>query len=335
MNIGKIPERVLKRSVFKQLPIRNGEITGGAGVGADCAVFAHEEGMQTALCVNTVTGDPDSIGIYAVHAAVNNIAAGGARPTAVLIAATFPADTGEEWLRRVMKQIGDTAKELDVTVAGGHTEISGFVRAPIISVTGIGKYVTARREDALSGKDIVMTKWAGLAGTALIAREKRTELLQRYPAYFIDDAIALERRLSVVPEAATVGKSGVLAMHDASRGGIFAALWELAEHAGVGLHVDLKAIPIRQETVEICNFFDVNPYELVAGGSLLMIADNGYDLVRTLAEAQIPAAVIGKTDTSNDRVVTNGEEQRFLEPPKSDGVYRVFAQERTRKEEDA
>lgn len=338
MKTGKIPERVLKRSVLRQLPIQNDEMMGGAGVGEDCAVFASEEGARTALGVNTVTGDLESIGIYAVHAAVNNIAAGGASPTAILVAATFPSAVKEEQLRAVMKQIGETARELGVTVAGGHTEISDLVSAPILSVTGVGHRkegqtfgmrvgAEAHGEPALADKDIVMTKWAGLAGTALIAREKRTELLTRYPAYFIDDAIALERQLSVVPEAATAGKSGVLAMHDASRGGIFAALWELAEYAGVGLHVQLKAIPIRQESVEICNFFDVNPYELVAGGSLLLIAEHGHDLVRALAEEQIPAAVIGRTDSSNDRVVINGEERRFLEPPKNDGVYRVFADE--------
>lgn len=349
MEIGKIPERVLKRSVLKQLPIQNDNMTGGAGIGEDCAVFASEEGARTALSVNTVTGDVEGIGMYAVHAAVNNIAAGGAEPTAVLVAATFPKETREEQLRAVMKQIGETARTLGITVAGGHTEVSDFVSAPILSITGIGRRsdeqtrqersgqrtdasdadletgAKARGGNALSDKDVVMTKWAGIAGTALIAREKRTELLTRYPAYFIDEATALERQLSVVPEAATAGKSGVLTMHDASRGGIFAALWELAGHAGVGLQIDLKAIPIRQETVEICNFFDRNPYELAACGSLLMIADHGYDLVRALAEEHIPAAVIGRTDSSNDKVVINGEERRFLEPPKSDSVYRVFA----------
>lgn len=352
MKTGKIPERVLKRSVLKQLPIRNDEITGGAGIGEDCAVFASAEGVQTAVSVNTVTGDADRIGMYAVHAAVNNIAAGGAEPVAVLVAATFPEETPEERLRAVMKQIGETARALGITVAGGHTEISGSVNAPIFSITGVGRRSDGQGQSGgqtrpersegqtdvpdagletkprgaagLSDKDVVMTKWAGIAGTALMAREKRGQLLTRYPAYFIDEAIALERQLSVVPEAATAGKSGVLAMHDASRGGIFAALWELAGRAGVGLQIDLKAIPIRQESVEICNFFDINPYELAACGSLLMIADHGYDLVRALAREHIPAAVIGRTDSSNDKVVINGEERRFLEPPNGDSVYQVF-----------
>lgn len=331
MKTGKIPERVLKRSVFKQLPIRDDEMIGGAGVGEDCAVFAPENGSRTAVCVNTVTGNAAQIGVYAVHAAVNNIAAGGAEPTAVLIAAAFPEDTEEPQLRVIMKQIGETARTLGVTVAGGHTEISSSVSEPVLSVTGVGRYSAEQAHMAenaegmaMYDKDIVMTKWAGIAGTALIAREKRTELLTRYPAYFIDEAQAMEQWLSVVPEAATAGKSGVLLMHDASRGGIFAALWELAERAGVGLSVSLKAIPIRQESVEICNFLDVNPYELAAGGSLLVVAENGYDLVRRFAEEGIPAAVIGRTDSTNDRVIINEEERRFLEPPKGDDVYRRF-----------
>lgn len=331
MKIGKIPERVLKRSVLKQLPIHTDKITGGAGVGEDCAVFAPENGDCTAVCVNTTTGAAEHIGSYAVHAAVNNIAAGGADPKAILVAAVFPENTEEARLRTVMKQIGDAAGTLGITVAGGHTEISGGVSEPVLSITGIGQKDRDRQacirpeKHALADKDIVMTKWAGLAGTAWIAQERREELLTRYPAYFIDEAAALEQRLSVVPEAATAGKSGVPMMHDASRGGIFAALWELAERAGVGLSVHLKAIPIRQETVEICNFYDINPYELAAGGSLLMLAENGYGLVRDLAEARISAAVIGRTDLSNDKVIINGEERRFLEPPKGDGLDKVFA----------
>ncbi len=335
MKTGKIPEPALKRSVLKKIQFQSEYLQSGAGVGEDCAVFASKDSGETAVCVNTVTGDLACIGIYAVHAAVNNIAAGGAVPEAVLVAAVFPAGIQEPQLRAVMGQIGETAKELGVAVAGGHTEISDLVQAPILSMTGLGRlgreYITpsAAKADgavkrAAPGQDVVMTKWAGLAGTALIAREKREALLARYPAHMIDAAVALERHLSVVPEAAIAGKSGICSMHDASRGGIFAALWELAEKAGVGLEIDLKAIPIRQETVEICNYFDVNPYELVAGGSLLITARNGHDLVRILEKENIPAAVIGKVTDSHDRIVVNGEERRFLEPSKSDGVYKVF-----------
>lgn len=55
-------------------------------------------------------------------------------------------------------------------------------------------------------------------------------------------------------------------MQDLSEGGIFGALWEMADGAGIGLDVALKRIPIQQETVEICEFFGVNPYQMLSTG---------------------------------------------------------------------
>ena len=87
-----------------------------------------------------------------------------------------------------------------------------------------------------------MTKWIGLEGTYLLAKERRSELVTRYPESMIDAAEEFERFLSVVPEAATAIKSGVSAMHDISEGGVFSALWQLAESSGVGLEIDMKKI---------------------------------------------------------------------------------------------
>ena len=132
-----------------------------------------------------------------------------------------------------------------------------------------------------------------------------------------------DKMLSVVPEAAIATAAGVCAMHDVTEGGIFGALWEIAESAKVGLEVDLKKIPIRQETVEICNYFDLNPYGLVSSGSLIMVTDDGQALVKKLNEKNINAVVIGKLTAGNDRIVWNEEEKRFLEPPKPDELYKT------------
>ena len=124
--------------------------------------------------------------------------------------------------------------------------------------------------------------------------------------------------MSIIPEAAVASKSGASAMHDVSEGGIFGALWELANSAGVGLEIDLKKIPIRQETIEICEFFDLNPYKMLSGGSLLIAAEDGNEVVRELEKASIPAVVIGKATDSNDRVLISDDERRFLETTQTD-----------------
>lgn len=113
-------------------------------------------------------------------------------------------------------------------------------------------------------------------------------------------------------------------MHDITEGGIFGALWELAEGAGTGLDVDLKRIPIRQESVEVCEQFGINPYLLMSSGSMLIAADNGPALVRALEKEGIHGAVIGRATCGNDRILRNGEEIRYLDRPQSDELYKII-----------
>ena len=84
-----------------------------------------------------------------------------------------------------------------------------------------------------------------------------------------------------------------------------------------------EKIPVRQETVEICEFFGISPYELLSGGCLLITADNGERLAQVLEEAGIPAAVIGRMTDNNDRIVINEDESRFLEKPRSDEMMKI------------
>lgn len=208
--------------------------------------------------------------------------------------------------------------------------VSAAVNAPATSVSahvwgmGTGKRMADQEKRPFAGSQIVMTKWAGIEGTVRLTNRCREQLLKRYSAHFLEEAAALDRCLSIVPEAAAACKSGVGAVCAAGEGGIFHALWTLAEQTGTGLEVFLKKIPIRQETVEVCNLLDVNPYELAANGSLLCVAADGEALAGQLRSAGIAAEVIGRMTGENGRVIINGEERRFLEPAKEDPIYRIL-----------
>ena len=171
---------------------------------------------------------------------------------------------------------------------------------------------------------MVVTKWVGIEGTSIIATEKEEELLKRFPKTFVEEAKGFEKLLSVVPEAAIAVKSGVSAMHDVTEGGIYGALWELAEASGIGLHIDLKAIPIRQETVEICECYRINPYQLISSGCMLMTSPDGFRLVQDLKKAGIPAALIGRCVEGKAKKIQNGEEEAYLERPKTDELYKIY-----------
>ena len=126
-----------------------------------------------------------------------------------------------------------------------------------------------------------------------------------------------------MPEAAVAVENGVTAMHDITEGGIFGALWEMAEASGVGLNVDLKKIPVKQETIEVCEAFNLNPYKLISSGSMLIGYKNGNIMVEKLAKKGIPAAVIGRAVEGNDKIIVNGDSNRYLEQPSCDELYKI------------
>lgn len=327
MKKGKISQSVLKRSVLRYIQKENTETLKGAGIGEDCAFLAEKKGCQAVSTQSFVLPAFDAAK-YAVHAAVNNLAAGGARAHSITISLTLPTEWEESELQRLMRQTAETCKELSVQIVGGHTEVTDSVAFPIITVTALGQPFADIKETEPDNKtganlDIVMTKWIGLEGTVLIAKEKEEELLARYPQSIVKTAQGFDTYLSLIPEAATAMMSDVYTMHDMRNGGVFGALYELAKRMGVGLTIDLKQIPVKQETIEICEFFDLNPYELLSGGSLLIVTADGKKLVEELLEAGIFAAVIGKTTGSNDKVVLNEDETRFLEPAKADEILKV------------
>ena len=323
MRIGKITENALKRSVLKQIRTEYKGIE-SAAVGSDCA-FSNDKKAFSAIC--PVTADISDPGFYAVAKAANSLISQGIEPDHVTLSVLLPADAEEKSLKIIVKDALEAAKMCGTTYAGGHTEVTTAVSRPVVTATAVGaadiepKVLLTKPK---AGQSLVVTKWIALEGTAMLAREKRSELATRYPVPFVDGAADFKGLLDIRSEAAVAGKSGVAAVHDLSSGGIYAALWEMAERAGCGLRVDLKSIPLKQETVEICEFFEVNPYQLLSGGSLLIACDDGEKLVESLEEAGIHAAVIGSLREGNDRNIVNDDEERFLELPQADEIHKVL-----------
>jgi len=327
MKIGKISETVLKRSVLNQIGHRREEVLVGPAVGEDCSILAIEQDEVIVLSTDPITGAVKDIGTLAVNITANDIASNGAEVFGLMLSVLLPEGTEESELRAMMTDIEEVCIELNLEVIGGHTEITKAVNQPIVTVTGVGKMKRneiIKTAGASPGQEIVMTKWAGLEGTAIIASEKEEELRTKYAASFIENAKEFINYISVVPEAVVARAVGVTSMHDVTEGGIFGALWEIGAASKVGLEVDLKKILLKQETVEICEFYDLNPYMLISSGSMLIITDRANQLVESLKSEGIAAAVIGRITPGNDRIIVNDDERRYLEPPKSDELYKVM-----------
>ena len=231
MKVGKVPEAVLKRSIIKQIKTKREEIITGAAVGEDCAVIELKEDEVFVISTDPITGTAKDIGALSIHVTANDIASSGAEVVGVMLSVLLPESTEEEDLKAMMKEVEATCHELNIQTMGGHTEVTKVVNQPVVTVTGIGKVKkdkVIKTSGARINDDIVITKWIGLEGTAIIAKEKEQELNKRFSSPFINGAKEFSKYLSVVKEAGIAAGLNAHAMHDVTEGGIFGALWEIA-----------------------------------------------------------------------------------------------------------
>lgn len=342
MKSGKVSDTTLRRSILKEVQkVNHGTLSptvgGGAGVVLNCAVsggLARAGETATAVsAMQTVSGEGLLTAYLAAVRAANSLAAKGAIPQCASIAITIPESMDERDLRKMHERYCEYLQKHNIKIVGGHTAVSAVVTEPVVSVQmmGTGAEATGSMTDtpeAYLGLDIVMTKSCGLGGTALLAGHFTDELATRYPRRFIERAAEFLAETEKNEEGYLAKADGAAYVHAAAEGGVFGALWELAEYAECGLEIDLPAIPILQETVEICEYFDVNPYQLRTEGVFLILSEHGGRLCEALAEKGIPAAVIGKTVPGLDRAVRNGEEVRYLEPNRVEEYERVMTAKR-------
>lgn len=324
MRVGKISENTLKRSVIKNTNINNTSLVHGASLRDNCAVFSFEDKYTVTSTHQVILPDALDSLHYSILRGANNLAACEAVPQAVSLAILLPEDYEEPQLADLMKEAKDVAEKLSMSIAGGSTKTGPGITKPVISVTVIGARKNKDLCEVKPDWDIIITKPVGLSGTAVLANEKYDELKKRYPARYIEEAKSFSQETSALSEAAVAMKSGLCRMFAVSEGGIFASLWETARIAGVGLEVDLKRIPIRQETVEICDCLGINPYELMSDGALLIMAPEGEPLVEALNERGFDAAIVGKTRGDNDKIIRNDDEVRYVDKPAADSIYKLF-----------
>ena len=312
MKSGKVSDTVLNRSVLSEVAETVPEaLCPRVGGGAAQGFYG-----DLVSAVQTVTDEGVLTAYLAAVKAVNSLAAAQATPKFADLAITVPEDLDERDLRKMTERACTYLAKQSVAVTGGHTAVSRCVSAPIVSVRmlGIQKTKLAQAGTETADWDVVMTKQCGFAGTALLAGHYKELLTKRYPERFIERAAGLLEKVGNHTECAIAAQQGAVYAHAAGEGGIFGALWELAEYMKCGLEIDLDAIPILQETVEICEVFDINPYQLKTEGVFLFLTRHGARLCEMLAAEQIPAAVIGKTVAGPDRAVRCRDEVRYLEP---------------------
>jgi hydrogenase expression/formation protein HypE len=275
---GKLPLTLLSE-LLDALPTDSPQLLLGPSAGEDAAVIDFAHGDERVLVVKSdpITFATDEIGYYAVNICVNDLAVTGATPRFYLPTLLMPAgDTSEERVRDTYRQIGDACVELNIVVAGGHSEITHAVNQPIIAGTLLGEaprngFVTSG--GGRPGDVVLMIGVAPVEGTSILAREMREPLLSGgWSEHDLDVAAGFLHNpgISVLaPAHAVLSAGGITGMHDPTEGGIATGLAEMALAAGTGMEVNLDAIPIPDVSRRLCAAFGLDPLGLIASGALL------------------------------------------------------------------
>lgn len=271
---------------------------------------------------------------YGLLTEVNELAAQGVHTGTAEIHIEIPADMDKSRMHSIRNHIAKAMEKLETEdfqleelhIAG---EKCAALRVPQIVITAAGETDQKERiADALltarAGQDIVYAGWAGLEGMLRIIGEKEAELRERFTPAFIGQMKAYDSELCGLSKIAVADAMGVSVIRQVSRGGILASLWDLAKDTELGLNLDLKKIAVRQETIEVCEHFRLNPYQLASGGSFLMLTENGEALADALNQKGIQAAVIGQLTDSNDKIIHNGEDMRYIDRPAPDELMKIF-----------
>ena len=175
-----------------------------------------------------------------------------------------------------------------------------------------------------AGDSLVVAGAVALEGTKRLAKIEYEELRAYFSEGFLKEASRVQELYGVGEDAAgseswkLAEQAGANALYACGSGGILTALRKMAEAAEVGLTIDLRKIPIRQETIELFERYDLNPYKILSQGAILIGISGGEGLVQELKTKGIPAAVIGQATDGNDRLLYSGENVRYLERPVKD-----------------
>ncbi len=312
--------------VFGRCGRRRRETLLRPGIGLDCAVL--ELGQDTiALTSDPITAAGANAGWLAVHIACNDLAACASEPIGILTTVLLPVGSSEHHFAMICLDLHRAAESLNVEILGGHSEITLGIEQPIVVTTAIGRSGRNRILGASgceAGDSLLMTKAAGLEGTAILATDLSDRLEGKVGVEVLKRAQSFVNEISVVEEGLSAAGSGASGLHDATEGGIIGASWEMAEASGLGMTLYAERVPIRTETLAICSILGIDPLRLITSGTMLIATAVPDRTAGALKERGMAVTEIGRFHSDASRSLITQEGTLPLEPPARDEIWRIL-----------
>ncbi len=279
------------------------------------------------VCTESVSLESKEMGGLLVQCCCNEMAACGAEPVGLIISLFIPKTMEEAKVERMMEQVKQCADTLQVEVIGSNVEKSDALTRAVASAVVLGTcpegcLVTAN--GAQMGDDLVLTKWAGLEATYRMAVDYASISMQHLGTEGYHACQQLKDRLSAIQDGILAAGQGAHAICHAAKGGILGAVHAMSLASRCGVYLMEQRIPVLEETEQLCRAFSLDALRLSSAGCLLIACENGKEMVRSLQEKEIPAAVIGQVKYEGNGLLIQCMDgmTREIAPPGADEFYR-------------
>jgi hydrogenase maturation factor len=301
--LGKLKHKYLA-NLIANLDINDDRVISGSKIGEDAAVIDIPGDKYLVAKTDPITFATDQIGYYVVNINVNDLVCTGAKPLWFQSTILLPEkNTTAELIEQIFEDINNTCKSMDITVIGGHTEITSQLNRPVIIGSLIGeveKNKLVLNSGAEAGDALILTKGIFIEGTSIIGREKEkvltdqgfnNDFIQKCQDYLFNPGISVFKEARLVHD-----NFQIKSCHDPTEGGIYTAIAEMTNTSMTGVVIEEEKITILPEPKVFSELFDLNPFNTISSGSLLIAVnkEDSADVIDLLRNNNIIAEIIGK-----------------------------------------
>lgn len=267
---GKLEPDVLRDKVLNFTGALRRDLIVGGGLGEDAALIRVPEGILVAAS-DPVTGAGKNAGRLLVHINANDVACKGADPAWLIVTLIVPDNDGLNYIADTMREIHETCNELNIAIAGGHTELTDRYTQPVLSATMLGmtKYELSTKR-IREGDLILLTGHAGLEGMSIIAHDRPDLFAEIFTDEEINTIRSWKNDLSVVKPARILREYSHY-MHDPTEGGLNGALYETAKGCGLGIEIYDDELPVSELTRRASEELNFNPVNMISSGMLIAV----------------------------------------------------------------
>ena len=183
---------------------------------------------------------------------------------------------------------------------------------------------------------VAVIGFIAIAGSVELIKNKRENLIERFSLKFCCDK--LNEFEKIYNEAKKIKQcynkikqkfdieNKYIEIYEITKGGFLSKLWESSKLLEVGVLYDLKKVPVKQMSIEIADFFDINVYRLYSENSFIVYTDDLLKLERIIYEEilidseLVPISYIGNTNDTKKKIRIDGEKESYLNKDYKDDI---------------